>query len=66
MCGHGRVAVKSDEEIKVIREDLDEIKIALIPEDEPTGEELEEIELGNMGVAEGRFRSWEEIKQEFN
>jgi len=58
--------VKMYEEIKVIREELDEIKIVLIPEDEPTDEELREIELGNIEIAEGKYRSWKEIKEELN
>ena len=51
-------------DIKAIREELDEIKIALIPEDEPTGEELKEIELGAKEIAEGKYRAWREIKEE--
>ncbi len=58
--------VKMYEEIKVIREELDEIRIVLIPEDEPTDEELREIELGNIEIAEGKYRSWKEIKEELN
>ncbi len=52
------------EEIKVIREELDEIKIALIPEDEPSEEELREIELGDREIFEGKYMSWREIKEE--
>ena len=55
--------VKMYEEIKVIKAELNEIKIALIPEDEPTEEELMEIELGNREIAEGKYRSWKEIKE---
>jgi hypothetical protein len=55
--------VKMYEEIKVIKAELDEIKIALIPEDEPTAEELMEIELGNKEIAEGKYRSWKEVKE---
>ncbi len=51
------------EEIKVIKAELNEIKIALIPEDEPTKEELMEIELGNREIAEGKYRSWKEIEE---
>jgi len=58
--------VKVYEEIKVIKGELDEIKFALIPEDEPTEEELKDIELGNSEIAEGRYRSWKEIKRELN
>jgi len=55
---------KMYEDIKVIREELNEIRIALIPEDEPTEEELREIELGKKEIAEGKYRPWEEIKKE--
>lgn len=58
--------VKMYEEIKVIKAELNEIKIALIPEDEPTEEELMEIELGNREIAEGKYRSWNEVKEGLN
>lgn len=58
--------IKMYEEIKVIREELDEIRIVLIPEDEPTDEELSEIELGNIEISKGKYRSWKEIKEELN
>lgn len=62
MCTE-ELMVKMYEEIKVIKAELNEIKIALIPEDEPTEEELMEIELGNREIAEGKYRSWKEIKE---
>ncbi|KYK37356.1 MAG: hypothetical protein AYK18_10205 [Theionarchaea archaeon DG-70] len=55
---------KMYEDIKAIKEELDEIKIALIPEDKPTEEELREIELGTKEIAEGKYRAWKEIKEE--
>jgi len=61
-----KLLVKMYEEIKVIRAELDEIKIALIPEDEPTEEELKEIELGNREIAEGKYRPWKEVKEELS
>jgi hypothetical protein len=54
------------EDIKVIKEELNEIRIALIPEDEPTGEELREIEQGKKEIAEGKYRCWKEIKKELH
>jgi hypothetical protein len=54
---------KMYEDIKAIKEELDEIRIALIPEDEPTEEELREIELRKEEIAEGKYRPWEEIKK---
>ena len=62
MCTE-ELMVKMYEEIKVIKAELNEIKIALIPEDEPTKEELMEIELGNREIAEGKYRSWKEIEE---
>ena len=54
------------EDIKVIKEELNEIRIALIPEDEPTEEELREIEPGKKEIAEGKYRRWKEIKKELH
>jgi hypothetical protein len=65
MCTE-ELMVKMYEEIKVIKAELNEIKIALIPEDEPTEEELMEIELGNREIAEGKYRSWKEVKEGLN
>ncbi|MGC1119990.1 MAG: hypothetical protein WBA22_02750 [Candidatus Methanofastidiosia archaeon] len=58
--------IKMYEDIKVIKEELNEIRIALIPEDEPTEEELREIELGKKEIAEGKYRPWKEIKKELH
>jgi len=61
-----KLLAKMYEEIKMIRAELDEIKIALIPEDEPTEEELKEIKLGNREIAEGKYRPWKEVREEFS
>ena len=53
---------KMYENINVIKK-VNEIRIALIPEDEPTEEELREIELGKKEIAEGKYRPWKEIKK---
>ncbi|MBU7045241.1 MAG: hypothetical protein HXS54_02305 [Theionarchaea archaeon] len=42
------------------------IRIALISEDNPTEEELREIERGRKEIAEGRYRPWKEIKKELH
>ena len=55
--------VKMYEDIKVIRNELKELKVALIPEDEPSEDELKEIRSGNKEVEEGRYRSWKRIKR---
>ena len=56
--------VKMFEELKLIKEELDEIKFALIPEVEPSEEEIREIESGGREIAEGKYRSWKEVKEE--
>lgn len=58
--------MKMFEDIKIIKEELNEIRIALIPEDEPTEEELREIELGRREIAEREYRPWKEIKKELH
>jgi len=58
------VLVKVYEEIKLIREELDEIKTALIPEDIPTEEELKEIHSGTKEIIDGKYRPWGDIKKE--
>ncbi len=57
---------KMYEDIKVIKEELDEIKSTLIPEEEPTEEEMREIELGKKEITEGKYKSWKEIKKELH
>jgi len=58
--------MKMYEDIKTIKEELNEIRIVLIPEDEPTEEELREIELGKKEIAERKYRPWKEIKKELH
>jgi hypothetical protein len=58
--------IRMHEDIKAIREELDEIKSVLIPEEEPTEEEMREIELGKREMAEGKYRSWKEVKKELH
>jgi hypothetical protein len=58
--------IRMSEDIKAIREELDEIKSVLIPEEEPTEEEMREIELGKREMTEGKYRSWKEVKKELH
>lgn len=58
--------IRIHEDIKAIKEELDEIKSALIPEEESTEEEMQEIELGKREIAEGKYRSWKEVKKELH
>jgi hypothetical protein len=58
--------MRMHEDIKAIREELDEIKSVLIPEKEPTEEEMREIELGKREMTEGKYRSWKEVKKELH
>jgi len=51
-------------EIKIIKKEIEEIKNILIPEDEPTNEELEEIKLGIAEIKGKNYRDWKDIKKE--
>jgi len=51
-------------EIKIIKKEIEEIKNVLIPEDKPTGEELEEIKLGIAEIKGKKYRDWKDIKKE--
>jgi hypothetical protein len=55
--------IKMYEDIKVIKKELNEIKSALILEEEPTKEDLYEIEQGIKEISEGKYRPWKEIKK---
>ena len=56
------ILTKMYKDIKLIKKGLDKIKIALIPEDEPTKEESDDIKIGNKEIADGKFREWKDIK----
>ena len=56
--------VKMYEELKTIKEEIEEIKKAIIPEDDPTMEELKEIEEGNREISEGKHRSWKDVRED--
>jgi hypothetical protein len=51
-------------ELTAIRAEIDEIKQAIIPEEEPDSEELKEINEGEKEISEGKYRRWKEIKEE--
>ncbi len=51
-------------EIKVIRKELDEIKQAIIEEDEPDEDELQVIHDGEEDIKAGKVRSWRDIKKD--
>jgi len=59
-----KLLIKMYEDIKYIKEELNEIRIALIPEEKSIEEELRKIELGKKEIAEEKYRSWKEIKNE--
>ncbi len=63
--------VKSDElllkishDLKMLKDDIDEIKYALIPEDELEEGELDDIRAGEREVNAGGYRSWDQVKKE--
>lgn len=56
--------MKMYKEIKIIKEEIEEIKGVLIPEDEPTSEELKEIKSGIAEIKNKKYRSLDDIKEE--
>lgn len=56
--------MKVYKEIKIIKKEIEEIKSALIHEDESTSEELKEIKLGIAEIKSKKYRSWDDIKEE--
>ena len=53
-------------DIEIIKGEIDEIKYALIPEDDPTEEELKEIKKAEKELSEGKVRSWRDIEGELD
>lgn len=55
---------KMYEEIVLMRQELDEIRAAIIPETEPDADELEAIRAGENEVAAAKYKSWDDFKRE--
>ena len=51
-------------EIAALRAEIDEIKHAIIPEEEPDEEDVREIMEGEKEIENGRMRRWKEIRKE--
>lgn len=58
--------IKIHEELKFIKEEIGEIKEALIPEDDPSEAELAAIETADREIEEGRYRSWKDMREELD
>lgn len=58
------ILTKMYEELQIVRREIKEIKSVIIPEDEPTKDEIEEIKLGLSEVNKSKYRRWKDIKGE--
>ena len=56
--------LKIYEEIKTIKNEIEEIKRFLVPEVDPDDDEVVEIKAGLREIKEGKYRSWKEIREE--
>ncbi len=51
------------EEVKMMRRDIEEIKVMLVPEVAPTKEEVRAIEEGRKEFTSGEFEEWKEVRK---
>ena len=51
------------DEMRMLRRDIEEIKVMLVPEVAPTKEEVEAIEEGRKEFARGEFEEWKEVRK---
>jgi hypothetical protein len=51
------------DEVRVMRRDIEEIKVMLVPEVVPAKEEAKAIEGGRKEFARGEFEEWKEIRK---
>ncbi len=47
----------------MMRRDIEEIKVMLVPEVAPTKEEVKAIEEGRKEFARGEFEEWKEVRK---
>ena len=64
MAKSDELLLKISHDLKMLKDEIDEIKYALIPEDDLEEGELEEIRTGEREVKEGKYRRWEDIEKE--
>jgi len=51
------------DELRMMRRDIEEIKVMLVPEVAPTKEEVKAIEEGRKEFARGEFEEWKEVRK---
>ena len=64
MAKSDELLLKISHDLKMLKDEIDEIKYALIPEDDLEEGELEEIIVGEREIKEGKYRRWEDIEKE--
>ena len=64
MAKSDELLLKISHDLKMLKDEIDEIKYALIPEDDLEEGELEEIRAGEREVKGGKYRRWEDIEKE--
>lgn len=52
------------QEIMSIKQEIHELRSALIPEVEPEEDEIEALRVMEHEVAEGKYRPWDEVRKE--
>ena len=63
-----RLDLKSDikqlyDEVRMMRRDIEEIKVMLVPQVSPTKKEVKAIEEGRKEFARGEFEEWKEVRK---
>ncbi len=51
-------------ELTELRNEIEELKMAIIPEEEPDEWDLEAIKEGELEISEGKYRRWEDVEKE--
>lgn len=51
-------------ELTELRNEIEELKMAIIPEEEPDEWDLEAIKEGERDISEGKYRKWEDVEKE--
>jgi hypothetical protein len=51
------------DEVRMMRREIEEIKVILVPEVAPTKEEAKAIEEGRKEFARGEFEAWKDVRK---
>ena len=51
------------DEVRMMRRDIEEIKVMLVPQVSPTKKEVKAIEEGRKEFARGEFEEWKEVRK---